>query len=136
MQVKELRKAIAMAVDYDNIIENAMTNQSPSFADVPRSVMNPTDGEQALYDHDAVKDLQWVGKDIEGAKKLLDEAGIVDSDGDLATSTTRWNDANGGTDWAITPEQIVDIVGRPFGEAFPADPSVPDYVRQARNQNR
>ena len=89
MQVKELRKAIAMAVDYDNIIENAMTNQSPSFADVPRSVMNPTDGEQALYDHDAVKDLQWVGKDIEGAKALLDEAGIVDSDGD------GWREYNG-----------------------------------------
>jgi len=89
MQVKELRKAIAMAVDYDNIIENAMTNQSPSFADVPRSVMNPTDGEQAMYDHDAVKDLQWVGKDIEGAKALLDEAGIVDSDGD------GWREYNG-----------------------------------------
>ena len=89
MQVKELRKAIAMAVDYDNIIENAMTNQSPSFADVPRSVMNPTDGEQALYDHDAVKDLQWVGKDVEGAKKLLDEAGIVDNDGD------GWREYNG-----------------------------------------
>ena len=82
LQVKEVRKAIAMAVDYDNIIENAMTNQSPSFADVPRSVMNPTDGEQAMYDHEAVKDLQWVGKDYEGAKALLDAAGIVDSDGD------------------------------------------------------
>ena len=89
MQVKELRKAIAMAVDYDNIIENAMTNQSPSFADVPRSIMNPTEAEQALYDHDAVKDLQWVGKDIEGAKALLDEAGIVDSDGD------GWREYNG-----------------------------------------
>ena len=89
MQVKELRKAIAMAVDYDNIIENAMTNQSPSFADVPRSVMNPTDGEQAMYDHDAVKDLQWVGKDIEGAKALLDAAGITDSDGD------GWREYNG-----------------------------------------
>ena len=89
LQVKEVRKAIAMAVDYDNIIENAMTNQSPSFADVPRSVMNPTDGEQAMYDHDAVKDLQWVGKDIEGAKALLESAGIVDSDGD------GWREYNG-----------------------------------------
>ena len=89
MQVKELRKAIAMAVDYDNIIENAMTNQSPSFADVPRSVMNPTAGEQAMYDHDAVKDLQWVGKDYEGAKALLDAAGIVDADGD------GWREYNG-----------------------------------------
>ena len=89
MQVKELRKAIAMAVDYENIIENAMTNQSPTFAQVPRSVMNPTDGEQALYDHDAVKDLQWVGKDIEGAKALLESAGITDSDGD------GWREYNG-----------------------------------------
>jgi peptide/nickel transport system substrate-binding protein len=32
-----------------------MTNQSATFDQVPRSLMNPTDGEQALYDHDAVK---------------------------------------------------------------------------------
>ena len=47
-----VRKAIAMAVDYDTIIANAMTNQSATFAQVPRSLMNPTPGEQALYDHD------------------------------------------------------------------------------------
>lgn len=40
-----LRKAIAIAVDYDSIIANAMTNQSPSFNDAPRSLMNPTEGE-------------------------------------------------------------------------------------------
>ena len=77
-----LRKAIAMAVDYDSIIANAMTNQSPTFAEVPRSLMNPTPGEQAMYDHEAVADLQWAGNDIEGAKALLDEAGLVDTDGD------------------------------------------------------
>ncbi len=71
-----VRKAIAIAVDYDKIIANAMTNQSPTFAQVPRSVMNPTVGEQALYDHDAVKSLQWVGKDYATANKLLDDAGI------------------------------------------------------------
>ena len=78
----EVRRAIAMATDYDQIIASAMSNQSPTFTQVPRSTMNPTDGEQALYDHDAVKDLQFAGKDIDGANALLDEAGIVDTDGD------------------------------------------------------
>lgn len=78
----EVRKAIAMATDYDQIIASAMSNQSPTFKDVPRSTMNPTDGEQALYDQAAVKDLQFAGNDVDGANALLDEAGIVDSDGD------------------------------------------------------
>ena len=112
LQNVAVRKAIAMAVDYDDIIENAMTNQSPSFADVPRSVMNPTEGEQAMYDHEAVKDLQWVGKDIEGAKKLLDEAGIVDTDGDgyreLDGEKITLNACcpNGWTDWMAAMEDV------------------------------
>lgn len=115
-----LRKAIAMAVDYDTIIANAMTNQSPSFADVPRSLMNPTAGEQALYDHDAVADLQWAGNDIEGAIALLEEAGIVDSDGD------GWREyngekislnavcPNGWTDWQASME-VVAAAGEKIG---------------------
>ena len=38
-----VRKAIAMAVDYPTIIANAMTNQSATFDQVPRSLMNPTE---------------------------------------------------------------------------------------------
>ena len=115
-----LRKAIAMATDYEAIIANAMTNQSPTFADVPRSLMNPTDGEQALYDHDAVADLQWAGNDIEGAKALLDEAGIVDSDGD---GWREWNGEkislnavcpNGWTDWQASME-VVAAAGKNIG---------------------
>ncbi|MBE6922658.1 MAG: ABC transporter substrate-binding protein [Ruminococcaceae bacterium] len=115
-----LRKAIALAVDYDTIIANAMTNQSPSFADVPRSLMNPTDGEQALYDHDAVADLQWAGNDIEGAKAMLDAAGIVDSDGD---GWREWNGEkislnavcpNGWTDWQASME-VVAAAGEKIG---------------------
>ena len=115
-----LRKAIAMAVDYDSIIQNAMTGQSPSFADVPRSLMNPTEGEQALYDHDAVKDLQWIGNDIEGAKALLDEAGIVDGDGDgwreLDGKKISLNACcpNGWTDWQAAME-IVAAAGKNIG---------------------
>ena len=115
-----VRKAIAMAVDYDTIIANAMTNQSPTFAQVPRSVMNPTDGEQALYDHDAVKDLQWTGNDIEGAKKLLDDAGIKDTDGDgwreLKGKKLSYKALcpNGWSDWQAAIE-IVAAAGQKIG---------------------
>jgi len=99
-----VREAIAIAVDYDSIIANAMTNQSATFTQVPRSLMNPTPGEQASYNQEAVADLQWVGGDIEGAKAILDEAGIVDTDGDgwreldgqklsyVATCPNGWSD--------------------------------------------
>jgi peptide/nickel transport system substrate-binding protein len=115
-----VRKAIAMAVDYDTIIANAMTNQSPTFNQVPRSVMNPTDGEQALYDHEAVADLQWAGNDIEGANTLLDEAGIVDSDGDgwreIDGQNLSYNAVcpNGWSDWQAAIE-IVAAAGEEIG---------------------
>ena len=125
LQVKEVRKAIAMATDYDNIIANAMTNQSPSFAQVPRSVMNPTDGEQAILDHDALVPYQWDATDdlatrIEKAKALLDEAGIVDTDGDgyreLNGEKISLNACcpNGWTDWQAAM-QIVAEAGQNIG---------------------
>ena len=115
-----LRKAIAIAVDYDTIIANAMTNQSPSFAEVPRSLMNPTEGEQALYNHDEVADLQWAGQDIEGANALLDEAGLVDTDND---GYREYNGEkislnavcpNGWTDWQASME-VVAAAGKNIG---------------------
>jgi peptide/nickel transport system substrate-binding protein len=115
-----IRKAIAIAVDYPTIIANAMTNQSATFDQVPRSLMNPTAGEQAMYDHEAVADLQWVGNDIEGAKKLLDDAGVVDTDGDgwreyngeklsyVATCPNGWSD------WQAAIE-VVAAAGKEIG---------------------
>jgi peptide/nickel transport system substrate-binding protein len=115
-----VRKAIAIAVDYDTIIANAMTNQSPTFTQAPRSLMNPTPAEQALYDHAQVANLQWTGKDIEGAKKLLDDAGIIDTDAD------GWREFNGQkltytatcpdgwTDWQAAIE-VIAAAGKAIG---------------------
>ncbi|MEG0942582.1 MAG: ABC transporter substrate-binding protein [Angelakisella sp.] len=117
-----VRKAIAIAVDYDAINTNAMTGQSPTFKAVPRSMMNPTAGEQAMYDKDAIaaKGLQWAGSDIEGAKKMLDAAGIVDKDGDgwreLNGKKLSYNACapNGWTDWQAAME-IVAAAGKNIG---------------------
>jgi peptide/nickel transport system substrate-binding protein len=114
-----IRKAIAMAVDYDTIIANAMTNQSATFNQVPRSLMNPTPGEQALYDQAAVKDLQWAGKDIDGAKKLLDDAGIkVGADGwrQYKGKTLHYTATcpNGWSDWQAAIEQVA-AAGKAIG---------------------
>jgi len=114
-----VRKAIAIAVDYPTIIANAMTNQSATFDQVPRSLMNPTAGEQALYDHDAVKALQWAGNDIEGAKKLLDDAGIkVGPDGwrQYKGKTLHYvaTCPNGWSDWQAAIE-VVAAAGKKIG---------------------
>ena len=115
-----VRKAIAIAVDYPTIIANAMTNQSATFDQVPRSLMNPTEGEQALYDQAAVADLQWEGNDIEGAKALLDEAGIVDTDGDGWREYNGENlhyvatCPNGWSDWQAAIE-VVAAAGKEIG---------------------
>jgi len=116
----EVRKAIAMAVDYPTIIANAMTNQSATFDQVPRSLMNPTPGEQALYDHAAVADLQWAGNDIAGAIKLLDDAGIKDTNADgfrEYKGTTLHYVAtcpNGWSDWQAAME-VVAAAGKKIG---------------------
>jgi peptide/nickel transport system substrate-binding protein len=115
-----VRKAIAMAVDYDSIIANAMTNQSATFQQVPRSLMNPTAGEQAMYDQAAVADLQWAGKDIEGANALLDDCGVKDTDGDGIREVNGKNLSyvatcpNGWSDWQAAIE-LVAAAGKEIG---------------------
>lgn len=139
-----IRKAIAIAADYDAIIANAMTNQSPTFAAVPRSIMNPTDGEQAMYNRDKVAHLQWTGNDVEGAKKMLDDAGIVDTDGDgwreYNGKKLSYNACcpNGWTDWMAAME-IVAAAGEKIGieitTEFP-EWSVYQTVVTAANQDQ
>ena len=115
-----VRKAIAMAVDYDQIIASAMSGQSPTFDQYPRSIMGPLDSEQALVDQSALKDLQWKSGDVDGAKKLLDDAGIKDTDGDGIREIDGKNLSykaecpNGWSDWNAALE-IVAAAGKNIG---------------------
>jgi peptide/nickel transport system substrate-binding protein len=81
-----VRQAIAYAVDYDQIRTNAMTNQSPTFTDYPRCLFNasPAERNTDLYKNIASSfaDLTWTGKDYTKANKVLDDAGIKDTNGD------------------------------------------------------
>jgi len=118
-----VRKAIAIAVNYDSIISNAITNQSATFTQVPRSLMNPTPGEQALYDRSdpTIKALQWAGNDIAGAEKLLDDAGIKDTDHDgwreykgvklsyIASAPNGWNDWTASIDLVASAARSIGI---------------------------
>jgi peptide/nickel transport system substrate-binding protein len=117
---KEVRRAIAMAVDYEQIIASAMSGQSPTFDEYPRSVVGPTDGERKYVDFDAIADLQWKNADVDGANALLDEAGIKDTDGD---GIREYNGENlsfkaecptGWSDWNASME-IVAAAGKNIG---------------------
>jgi peptide/nickel transport system substrate-binding protein len=116
-----VRQAIAMAVNYDTIISNAMTNQSATFEAVPRSLMNPTAGEQALYDSSdpTIKALQFAGNDIAGANALLDKAGITKGADGWRTYkgkklTYVATCPNGWSDWQAAIEQVA-AAGKAIG---------------------
>lgn len=116
-----VRKAIAMATDYDQIVNSAMTGQAPSFSEYPRTIFNWSEAQQSLIlDPEALAPLQWEGNDIEGANALLDEAGIVDTNGD---GNREYNGQElsyqvecptGFSDWEATL-QIVQEAGKAIG---------------------
>ncbi|MDO4458605.1 MAG: ABC transporter substrate-binding protein [Clostridia bacterium] len=120
-----VRVAVAMAIDYDQIIASAMSGYSYTFAEVPHSLFNPTEGEQDMYkkcDEDgSLSALNYAGKDIDGANALLDEAGIVDADGDgyrevngekLAFTVecpTGWSDWNASCEIVAAAGQAIGV---------------------------
>jgi peptide/nickel transport system substrate-binding protein len=105
---KNVRKAIARAIDYDLIDKNAMSGYSGKFTP---SLMLPTAAEQALIDTAALKPYQWDGVDIAGANKLLDDAGWVrGADGIRAKGGVRLSYKvecpAGWSDWQATLEVV------------------------------
>jgi len=113
---KNVRKAIAMVIDYDMIGVNAMSGYT---AKKQASMMLPSTSEQALIDLDKLKPLQWNGIDVAGANKLLDDAGWVrGADGIRAKGGVRLafrlECPAGWSDWNASLE-IVAQAGRQIG---------------------
>ena len=56
---------------------------------------------------------------------------IVDPEGMMTQSTTRWNHENDSNDSAFTPKQISNIIGRNFYEVFKPNTKFKDAVTEA-----
>jgi len=115
-----VRQAIAYAIDYEQIIQAAVSGYSYTFEQVPRSIASPLAGEQRFVDNDALAHLQWGSRDIERANQILDDAGIIDTTGD---GWREWDGENmsfllmcpmGWNDWEASLE-IVAAAGAEIG---------------------
>lgn len=79
-------------------------------------------------------------KPIKGENCPLDEYGlsmisvIVDDEGNLLYSTTRWNHSNGGTDTILSPKQISQIVNVNFFETFKPNENFKKIVDEIKNR--
>ena len=91
-----------------------MTNQGVKFADAPRAVVSSTPAERAFYDAEELADYSYPGNEIERANKVLDDAGIVDTDGDGIREIDGTNLSfkaecpNGWSDWQAAIEIVAD----------------------------
>ncbi|MDI9469904.1 MAG: ABC transporter substrate-binding protein [Bacillota bacterium] len=112
-----VRRALAMAIDYDQIGEAAMSGYTLPM--VP-ALITRAEPEMAMVDLEALKPLQWTGKQIDEANALLDDAGIVDTDGDGIREVAGVNLVfqvecpAGWTDWNAALE-IVAAAGKAIG---------------------
>jgi peptide/nickel transport system substrate-binding protein len=123
-----VRKAIAMALDYDTIGKNAMSGYT---APLVASLMLPTPAEQALIDANAIKPYQWSGnlqEAVAAANKILDDAGWVRgadgirAKGGVKLSGIRAECPQGWSDWNASLEVVAQagkLIGIDIQTYFP-----------------
>ena len=96
------------------------------------------------YTSDGVNQLYFILRDgfekeprVKGENAPYDSYGlsmmtvIVDPEGMMTQSTTRWNHENDSNDSAFTPKQISEIIGRNFYETFRPNTKFKDAVANA-----
>ena len=101
------------------------------------------------YTSDGINQLYFILRDgfeneprVKGENAPYDSYGlsmmtvIVDPEGMMTQSTTRWNHENKSSDSAFTPKQISDIIGRNFYEVFKPNTKFKDAVTNALKRLR
>jgi peptide/nickel transport system substrate-binding protein len=123
----DVRRAIAMSINYEKISELAMSGYS---APMQPSLTLNSDAESKYIDQDAIKSLQWT-TDIEGANALLDKIGAKKGkDGIRVLNGTRLGPFEvecpyGWSDWNAALEivaQSAKAIGIEIRTKFPESP--------------
>ncbi|MFS0870817.1 ABC transporter substrate-binding protein [Paenibacillus xylanilyticus] len=123
----DVRRAIAMSINYDKISELAMSGYS---APMQPSLTLNSDAESKYIDQNAIKSLQWT-TDIEGANALLDQIGATKGkDGIRVLNGTRLGPFEiecpyGWSDWNAALEivaQSAKAIGIEIRTKFPESP--------------
>ncbi len=125
----DVRRAIAMCIDYKKISELAMSGYS---ADIEPSLTLLNETEAKYVDKAAIKSLQWT-TDVDGANALLDKIGAAKgADGIRVLNGTRLGPWDlecpyGWSDWNASLEivaQCAKKIGIEFRTKFPESPVV------------
>ncbi len=111
-----VRRALAMAINYKMIAQNAMSGYTPAMFP---SLLLPTPPMLKLVDDEQLKPHQWTGNQIDEANKLLDEAGWKKGPGGIRAKdgvklSFKLECPSGWTDWNASLE-IVAQCGRRIG---------------------
>jgi peptide/nickel transport system substrate-binding protein len=124
---KNVRKALAMVINYDLIGTNAMSGYT---APKQHHLMLPSPAEQALIDPAQLRQYQWEGIDVAGANRILDQAGWVrGGDGIRAKGGVRLSFRlecpQGWSDWNASLEVVAQAgaqIGMDLTTYFPDTP--------------
>ncbi len=111
-----VRKALAVAINYKMIAQNAMSGYTP---EIFPSLLLPTPTMLKLVDAEKLKPHQWTGNQIDDANKILDDAGWKKGAGGIREKngvrlSFKLECPSGWTDWNASLE-IVAQAGRRIG---------------------